>query len=308
MQDRGVTSLSENCTVTARYFPLSPALQPYFAAFYSVTVLCEPDEVISDCLLPEWAGLRFCEGKPPMTRIGSGPLEARAPFSVNGPTNQATSFAISRSRVWGLVMQPAGWAKFINASASDFVNKIVDGVGHPLFAHFASLGDRIGELGCCDVDRVKSVMEASLQEIQQRDVPNEELIIACQDALKDPNVADVAALGGRLCMTPRSLERLCRRYFGFPPKLLLRRQRFLRSITSYMLDQSQTWAEVLDPQYHDQAQFVRDFRSFMGISPREYADQPHPIFHAALNGWIASVNEPTGTHDGLGLLGRETGS
>ena len=90
-------------------------------------------------------------------------------------------------------------------------------------------------------------------------------------------MANVAALGKRLGVGDRSLERLCGRYFGFPPKLLLRRQRFLRSLAQFMLDPRRTWSKALDGQYYDQAQFVRDFRSFMGMTPSEYADTPHPI-------------------------------
>ena len=109
-------------------------------------------------------------------------------------------------------------------------------------------------------------------------VPHEEQILACQEALRDPDMANVTELGARLGIGDRSLERLCGRYFGFPPKLLLRRQRFLRSLAQFMLDpHRRNWSEVLDGQYYDQAQFVRDFRSFMGMTPSEYADTPHPI-------------------------------
>ena len=78
-------------------------------------------------------------------------------------------------------------------------------------------------------------------------------------------------------MSERSLERLCGRYFGFPPKLLLRRQRFLRSVAQFMAASRRSWSQALDSQYYDQAQFVRDFRSFMGMTPSEYAEAPHPI-------------------------------
>ena len=107
--------------------------------------------------------------------------------------------------------------------------------------------------------------------------PHEAQILACQEALRDPDIANVSELGERLDINRRSLERLCGRYFGFPPKLLLRRQRFLRSLAQFMLEPVDSWSAALDWQYYDQAQFVRDFRSFMGVTPSEYAYQPHPI-------------------------------
>ena len=90
-------------------------------------------------------------------------------------------------------------------------------------------------------------------------------------------MGEVAALQEHLGVSVKALERLCRRYFGFTPKLLLRRQRFLRSLAHYMLDPSLSWVRALDGQYHDQAQFVREFRAFMGLTPTAYARLPHPI-------------------------------
>ena len=108
-------------------------------------------------------------------------------------------------------------------------------------------------------------------------VAAQEQILACQAALRDPAVASVEALVARVGVGRRSLERLCGRYFGFPPKMLLRRQRFLRSLATYMLGPKSNWSKALDGQYYDQAHFVRDFRRFMGMSPTEYAETPHPI-------------------------------
>ena len=44
-----------------------------------------------------------------------------------------------------------------------------------------------------------------------------------------------------------------------------------------MFDPERSWSQALDSQYYDQAQFVRDFRSFMGMTPSDYAEAPHPI-------------------------------
>ena len=263
-------------TIEVRFYRLSEALQPYFAALYATTIDCSPDARVTDCLHPEWAALRFTEGPPPIACVGTGPMEPQWPFVANGPTSKAIQFGVTRSRVWGLGLQPAGWAKFIGRPANGLSDRTVDGSGHEAFALFAPiLGIVTAAAG--DADRIALGINDFLMRHADRPVPQEEQILACQEALRDPDIANVTELGERLGIGERSLERLCGRHFGFPPKLLLRRQRFLRSLARFMLDPRRTWSKAIDGQYYDQAQFVRDFRSFMGMTPSEYADTPHPI-------------------------------
>src|SRR3546814_969262 len=92
-------------------------------------------------------------------------------------------------------------------------------------------------------------------------------------------------------LSERSVERLSRRAFGFPPKLLLRRQRFLRSLARFMLDPSMAWTATLDHHYYDQAQFIRDFQRFMGMRPGVYAARAKPILGAAALARAAAAGE-----------------
>ena len=110
-------------------------------------------------------------------------------------------------------------------------------------------------------------------------------------ALVDPKISMVSELAERTGMNIRSLERLSKRGFGFTPKLLLRRQRFLRSLAQFMLDPSLKWLSTLDEQYHDQAHFVRDFKRFMGMGPTEYAKLDKPILMAAAQARMAIAGE-----------------
>lgn len=263
-------------SVAVRFYRLSEALQPYFTALYATTVDCAPGALVTDCLHPEWAALRFTEGPAPVACVGPGEMSPQWPFVANGPTSRSIRFGVTRSRIWGLGLQPAGWAKFVDQPASTLSDRTVDGSSDPAFALFAPLHDVVQGSGG-DADRIAGGINDYLMRHALRPVPNEAQILACQEALRDPEVAHVAKLGERLGMGPRSLERLCGRYFGFPPKLLLRRQRFLRSLAHFMLQPDRTWSRALDDQYYDQAQFVRDFRAFMGMTPSEYADTPHPI-------------------------------
>jgi AraC-like DNA-binding protein len=208
-------------------------------------------------------------------------LSPQWPFVANGPTSKAIQFGVTRSRVWGLGLQPAGWSKFIAQPANALSDRTVDGSAHEAFALFRPLlAEVLGAGG--DGELAASRINDFLMRHVARPVPYEAQIMACQQALRDPDVANVAELGERLDMNRRSLERLCGRYFGFPPKVLLRRQRFLRSLAQFMLEPVDSWSEALDGQYYDQAQFVRDFRSFMGTTPSDYADRPHPILEKVM--------------------------
>jgi AraC-like DNA-binding protein len=263
-------------TTEVRFYRLSEALQPYFTALYATSIDCPADVWVRDRLHPEWAALRFTEGPAPIARVGVGEMFTQWPFVANGPTSQAIQFGVTRSRVWGLGLQPAGWSKFVDVPANTLSDETVDGSTHEAFALFRPIHDIVQGAGG-DGDRIAGGINDFLMQHVARPVPHEAQILACQEALRDPDIANVAELGERLGMNRRALERLCGRYFGFPPKLLLRRQRFLRSLAQFMLQPVGSWSEALDWQYYDQAQFVRDFRAFMGTTPSDYADAPHPI-------------------------------
>jgi AraC-like DNA-binding protein len=263
-------------SISVRFFRLSEALRPYFTALYHFDIDCRDGAVVEDYLHPEWAAMRFTHGAVPKACFGPGEPAAQWPFVVSGPNSKSIHFGVATSRIWGLGLMPAGWAKFVDGRARDFTDRTVDGTAGDAFRVFAPIHEMTRDLAVPPEETGRAI-NAYLLEHLGRPSPHEAQILACHEAIRDPEVANVADLAGRLGLTARSLERLCGRYFGFPPKLLLRRQRFLRSLAQFMLDPGRNWSEALDDQYYDQAQFVRDFRSFMGMAPSEYADMPHPI-------------------------------
>ena len=130
-----------------------------------------------------------------------------------------------------------------------------------------------------------------MEQLLSRALSGSEGISAVHAGLVDPAVTTVAELADRAEMGVRSLERLCARAFGFTPKLLLRRQRFLRSLAHFMLDPSLKWLTAMDYQYHDQAHFVRDFRRFMGMTPTAYGKLEHPLLSAAARARAEAAGE-----------------
>jgi AraC-like DNA-binding protein len=124
---------------------------------------------------------------------------------------------------------------------------------------------------------------------QRPPAEDEARIKAAHGALVDLDSGTVSEFAERIGLSPRSLERLSLRAFGFSPKLLLRRQRFLRSLAQFMLDPSLSWIRTLDCQYVDQAHFVRDFKRFMTMSPSAYAALEHPVLRAAAQARTAAA-------------------
>lgn len=279
--------MAERFAIGVRFYRLSAQLQPYFTALYSFSIDCAEGVTIQDRLHPEWAAMRFTQsGTPPIAAITPDSVAPTWPFVASGPTSRAIKFGLTRSRIWGLGLQPAGWARFVNAPANSLADRIVDARAMDAFAAFQPILDLVNRSSAGetppDQDEIASSINAYLMSLEISDAPGHDKILACQEAMRDPEIADVTTLIERLNIGRRSLERLCGRYFGFPPKMLLRRQRFLRSLARFTLaarssDARHNWSDALDGQYFDQAHFVRDFRSFMGMTPTEYAETAHPI-------------------------------
>ncbi|MGH8336727.1 MAG: helix-turn-helix domain-containing protein, partial [Gammaproteobacteria bacterium] len=115
------------------------------------------------------------------------------------------------------------------------------------------------------------------------------------------DISSVADLADATGISQQRLERLSRRVFGFPPKRLLRRQRFLRTLGTVMMDPELKWTAALDDQYFDQAHFNRDFQEFMGMSPSGYLAMQRPISIASTLARAEHIGHPLQALQGPGL-------
>ena len=268
--------VSPQPVVSVRFYPPPEDLRRYFTSFYVTDLDPGGPETLTDCLHPEWAGLRFFSPRGPDAWIGGSAVIANAQFFASGPTSLPIHFNMPLTRMWGVGLLPLGWAHFIRKPAAEHANLICDGRQHPTFAPFASLADNLFKAVPDEAAELTRIT-AWFRSLNLRPVTDESRILAIHEALVDPQLVTVAELVERVAASQRTIERLCKRHFGYSPKLLLRRQRFMRSVAQFIIDPSLKWIGAMDCHYHDQAQFVRDFREFMGMTPSEYASLPHPV-------------------------------
>ena len=106
-------------------------------------------------------------------------------------------------------------------------------------------------------------------------------LLRAHGALVSGDIATVEAFATEVGVSGRTLERLCARLFGFGPKPLLRRQRFLRTLDALMRGDGQPLSKLIDAGYTDQSHFVHEFRAFMGTTPTEYLARPRVVLRRA---------------------------
>ncbi len=266
------------CQIDVQFFAAPPDLQGCFSSFYCASFTVAGGKRVHDLLQPEWANLRLFDGDRPDARVAGGEAVKRARLTATGPSSQPVYFTLGTTRMWGVGLFPLGWAKFCHGSAQALADRVADGEREPAFANFRELAASLFD-GKADREAELERIVATFRAFN-REVPDEERILKAHAALVDPAVASVSDFADHSGLGRRMLERLCHRHFGFSPKLLLRRQRFMRSLAQFMLENAANWSEAMDEHYHDQAQFVREFRTFMGMSPGEYAALDHPILAA----------------------------
>ena len=275
--------MAQTCEVATHFFSPPAQLARFIATFLLVETTA--DGTVTDYLHPGWGNLRFHSVPLLGAQNPDGACVADTKFSVTGPSAKALRFTVGTSRIWTVALLPLGWRRLLAMPAGDFANAVMNGEAHPAFAGFRPLcqslfgrePNREEELA-----RLSAFFLGILAEAPDVPAADERGIETIHAGLVDPSVGTVSELVARIGMGQRTAERVCKRAFGFPPKLLLRRQRLMRSLAHFMRDPSLKWIGALDSHYHDQAQFVREFQEFMGMTPSHYAAMPHPIFRAVV--------------------------
>jgi hypothetical protein len=113
------------------------------------------------------------------------------------------------------------------------------------------------------------------------------------EILADDGPTDIVAVANRLDIATHGLRRLSVRHFGFPPKMLLMRARFLRSFVRLMAAGEGVEYAAIDDSYFDASHFLRDAGTFLGMTPRRFMALTKPFLEASLRARDAVLGSPT---------------
>ena len=264
----------QNDRVSVRVFVPQPALQAFVTFYYFVDAFGP----LTDFLYPEWGNVRLAIAGD--WRVINDPRDGAALHNrvLFGPTDRCGQIVTEGGKTVGFGLTPLGWNRLIGFQASAMANRVreIDGeLGFDLNemqAAFIADGDD-------DAAGVARFDDALLWRLA-RCAPNDPLVLAADRVLRR-RPPDVTTFAAEIDVAPRTLHRLCLRAFGFPPKRLLRRQRFLETLGVIRVSPDLRFGEVMREDYHDQSHFNRDFHDFMGMTAREYVRTPRALMQAA---------------------------
>ena len=277
------------------------ALRRYVSTYYFFDFKSENGE-LEDLLHPEGPSVHYTlSGASRGSIVGEAPMPT-PDANMTGPTGKAARIFFDELSLVGIGLLPLGWYRLVNCPADRWANKVSPLAGVAEFALFHSIGDRMK--GVNDPDKIAALFDHILLGAINGPDPLEIEIENIHEALANPDISSVADLAIATGIGQQRLERLSRRIFGFPPKRLLRRQRFLRTLGTVMMDTELKWSSALDDQYFDQAHFNRDFQAFMGMSPGQYIAMPRPISIASTLARAKYVGHPLQVLQGPGLSDR----
>lgn len=230
---------------------------------------------VSDLMRADMPQLRFMLKGSGSYSFASGHMTIAPEVALVGPTMGASRVNVAGPLlVFGVALLPAGWAALVREDASSHVDTLADGTA--IFGPL--LRDAIDAMRDAPTAEVMvSIADAAMRALVARsgDVPlwftrmTDHWLVGSAS----PEVDTLVASAG---MSARQVERLARRVYGAPPKLLARKYRALRA-ASLLGSGSLSWQDVAGDAFYDQSHFIREVKHFTGLTPRQLMRDPPPV-------------------------------
>ena len=248
---------------------------------------------VTQWMLPGWAAIRIVLAEQPIAiTLGGRRYDPLPVAGLYGPTSRATQVTTSGGVTIGIGISPLGWSRLFHERADALRDRIVplDTVMRPeIVAHL------VARLRASDQGpAVKGILDDFFRMHFRPIHRDEPAIRALMALILDDGIDDLAEAGARIGILPHTLRRLSARYFGFAPKTLLVRTRFLRAILAMLVQWEAGDQVAVAGNYHDLPHFLRDAKRFLGMTPRQFMAKPMPYIHAVRRARAAVIGAATG--------------
>ena len=255
-------------------------LFPSYAVLDSDVAMLDPDRR-DEWMLPTCAQIWIVLTAGPIhVRIGNRSYSPLGSAVLYGVTSRAMPTRANGGLTVAIDVSPLGWARLFDADAESFRDRIT-----PLETVLPAewIEELVTNLHASDraLD-VKDVLDTFFLRHLPDANPDEPMVASIMHLLTEDDISDLPAVAARVGITVRTLRRMTKRYFGFPPTTLLIRTRLLKTVIRMLTGGKDGDASSSPKPYFDASHCNRDGRRFLGMTPRRFASLNVPYLRAAL--------------------------
>ncbi|OJW57714.1 MAG: hypothetical protein BGO55_09160 [Sphingobacteriales bacterium 50-39] len=256
------------------WFPPSEILKPYIRHYYLFH--STSDSPFVDTVFPS--------GDMEMIfNLGEGAWWANnklnPPIELWGQiTSPLTIRSTGRHTMLGIRFFPHSAAYFLKEDISglnDQVRDLGDMLGHPV----KQLHTRL--LMTSDISKKIALLESflihTLTKAEKRSVGIDKAGHILKTMMQDPSELKINAIAARHGITSRYLNKLIQQHTGLTPISFHKIRRFQFSLKLIGRKNQPLTAIAYDCGYFDQAHFIKDFKSFTGLTPSAYLKNISPV-------------------------------
>ena len=268
----GAFPLSDLSKFTLEFAPPPDDLKDLVSSFYHFATAVEEsnpteraDRAQIRFLLRGSGGYEFCDGEY---------FEA-APVSIIGPTTGPTIGHIKGApELFGIGLQPAGWGSLMGTDAEQNVNRLIDAatmLGDGVMETHAAIA--AAETMAAKVEIAAVFARELMKDAESSPIWFTRVVDAWLTESPSPDINDLIEQSG---LSKRQVERMTKRFYGAPPKLLARKYRALRAAALLMREDDED-GEAPEDAFYDQSHLIREIKEFTGVTPGKMKNQPEML-------------------------------
>ena len=261
--------------LSVQFMRPAPSLEGLVSGYHVYCAGPPGSPVWQELFFPGWSNIRLTleDGGWHCAPVGE-PMRPVPEIALFGPASRGVHSRSTGGLMVGAGITPLGWHRLFRVPAHVLTDCIV-----PLSPHIAHVPEGLIERARHDPSpqAIQQLFDEWLTSCLRPALPVAPSIAGLFSRLTHSDDSELADLQTVLDLSASQLRRLARNHFGLPPKLLLRRTRFLKSISSIISMPDTNWSGVIDQRYFDYAHFVRDCQEFLGMAPSKFLALDRPM-------------------------------
>lgn len=186
--------------------------------------------------------------------------------------------SIGRNTMFGIRFYPHTAAYFFNEKLSEFNNEVVNAAD--IFGpSLKQLHERLLEAAGMET-RVRLAEDYFADRLHLSEKRHHKLKLVggfINSLVNDAGTSRITDISARNRISSRYLNMLITEYTGLQPKLLTKINRFQHSLALVNSSTQNFTSIAFEAGYFDQSHFIREFKSFTGITPNTFAANASPI-------------------------------